>query len=201
MTSECDTERDRYDTWPASEIDRLARRLKVLAEYAHARQASAPATGEDTETRAAQVLIAHQRLDIGSCLCGWGVKTGQLGKCHSRHVAGELAAAGVLAVSERHELCPTEREAREAAETSHTRGFQARVLSREIGEWRPSEHQPNVGDRVTAEHYARPGQLVTGCWHGCAKFADQEWLTDDDGVDHYIKAGTCVPAEEADDAQ
>lgn len=240
MTSECDTERDRYDTWPASEIDRLARRLKVLAEYAHARQASAPATGEDTETRAAQVLIAHQRLDIGSCLCGWGVKTGQLGKCHSRHVAGELAAAGVLAVSERHELCPahpagplsnvryrclrceierlraelasvapttadraraTEREAREAAETSRARGFQARVLSREIGEWRPSEHQPNVGDRVTAEHYARPGQLVTGCWHGCAKFADQEWLTDDDGVDHYIKAGTCVHAEEADDAQ
>ena len=54
---------------------------------------------------------------------------------------------------------------------------------------------------LTAEHYARPGQLVTGCWHGCAKFADQEWLTDDDGVDHYIKAGTCVPAEEADDAQ
>lgn len=173
MTSECDTERDRYDTWPASEIDRLARRLKVLAEYAHARQASAPATGEDTETRAAQVLIAHQRLDIGSCLCGWGVKTGQLGKCHSRHVAGELAAAGVLAVSERHELCP----AHPAGPLSNVR---YRCLRCEI-------------ERLRAELASVNGGQVTGRFVECGG-TEQNYIIDTPDGPRLIKHGTARAA-------
>lgn len=32
------------------------------------------------------MLIAHQRRDIGSCICGWGVDTGDLGRLHPLHV-------------------------------------------------------------------------------------------------------------------
>ncbi len=41
---------------------------------------------------AAAVLVAHQRRDIGSCLCGWS----ELGKSHAEHVAAVLEAAGAL---------------------------------------------------------------------------------------------------------
>ncbi|HKS43652.1 MAG TPA: hypothetical protein VJT49_00790 [Amycolatopsis sp.] len=203
-------------TWPASEIDRLARRLKVLAEYAHARQASAPATGEDTIELAARVLHATrcaQWSEVGVQGSDWDELDEQIQETWRRDARG-LAAAGLLAAptpaDRAREWCVqvgmdftefmTERDARKEAETSRAHGFQARVLSREIGEWRPSERQPNIDDRVTAERYTEPG-IVTGRWCGLAKFDDQEFLTDDDGVDHYIKAGTCVPAEEADNAQ
>lgn len=43
--------------------------------------------------RATEILIAHQRYDIGSCLCGWN----PLGESHALHQARELAAAGLLA--------------------------------------------------------------------------------------------------------
>lgn len=32
------------------------------------------------------VIVHHQRVDIGSCMCGWGVGTGDLGKSHAAHV-------------------------------------------------------------------------------------------------------------------
>lgn len=38
------------------------------------------------------VLVAHQRRDSGSCMCGWG----ELGKSHAEHVASALEAAGAL---------------------------------------------------------------------------------------------------------
>lgn len=39
------------------------------------------------------VLVAHQRLDIRSCLCGWD----ELGKSHAAHQVAALAEAGLLA--------------------------------------------------------------------------------------------------------
>lgn len=46
--------------------------------------------GNDAESQvdaeAVAVIVAHQRLDVGSCVCGWGVDTGDLGRSHSQHV-------------------------------------------------------------------------------------------------------------------
>jgi hypothetical protein len=42
---------------------------------------------------AVKTLITHQRRDIGSCICGWGVDTGDLGRLHSLHVWRELQRA------------------------------------------------------------------------------------------------------------
>lgn len=39
---------------------------------------------------AQRVLIYHQRRDIGSCQCGWGVNSGDLGKSHAAHVLSVL---------------------------------------------------------------------------------------------------------------
>lgn len=49
----------------------------------------------DATTLARKVLVDHTRVDIGGCLCGWGVDAGQLGLSHSAHVVDELAAAGL----------------------------------------------------------------------------------------------------------
>jgi hypothetical protein len=38
------------------------------------------------------ILIAHQRRDVGSCLCGWS----ELGRTHAGHQVKMLAEAGVL---------------------------------------------------------------------------------------------------------
>lgn len=38
------------------------------------------------------VLVAHQRYDAGSCLCGWS----ELGKSHPRHQVAMLRDAGLL---------------------------------------------------------------------------------------------------------
>ena len=38
------------------------------------------------------LLVAHQRRDSGSCLCGWS----ELGKSHAAHVAVVLDVAGAL---------------------------------------------------------------------------------------------------------
>lgn len=42
---------------------------------------------------AVKVLTVHQRRDIGSCMCGWGVNTGDLGRSHALHVWRELQRA------------------------------------------------------------------------------------------------------------
>lgn len=39
------------------------------------------------------IMVAHQRRDIRSCLCGWS----ELGRSHARHQVRMLAEAGVLA--------------------------------------------------------------------------------------------------------
>lgn len=39
------------------------------------------------------ILIAHQRRDIGSCLCGWA----ELGRSHAGHQVAKLREAGLLA--------------------------------------------------------------------------------------------------------
>lgn len=41
---------------------------------------------------AVRTLIAHQRKDIGSCICGWGVNDGNLGQSHALHVWRVLQA-------------------------------------------------------------------------------------------------------------
>lgn len=41
-----------------------------------------------------EVLIAHQRMDVGSCRCGWGSEPQHLGRSHSQHVLDELRVAG-----------------------------------------------------------------------------------------------------------
>jgi hypothetical protein len=46
----------------------------------------------DGPWRAEAVLIAHQRLDIKGCLCGWS----ELGKSHAGHQVRMLVGAGVL---------------------------------------------------------------------------------------------------------
>jgi hypothetical protein len=51
----------------------------------------------DADLPAVKVLIAHQRRDIGSCICGWGVDTGDLGRDHSLHVWRELQRAALPA--------------------------------------------------------------------------------------------------------
>lgn len=38
------------------------------------------------------ILVAHQRKDIGGCLCGWA----KLGRSHAAHVAEILEVAGAL---------------------------------------------------------------------------------------------------------
>lgn len=49
-----------------------------------------------TNDVAVHVLIEHQRRDIGHCLCGWGVDTGDAGRSHAQHVADMLDDAGAL---------------------------------------------------------------------------------------------------------
>lgn len=43
--------------------------------------------------RARALLTAHQRMDVGGCLCGWG----RLGASHPGHQVDMLARAGLLA--------------------------------------------------------------------------------------------------------
>ena len=52
-----------------------------------------PTCGCEVEATAEAVLIAHQRRDFGSCLCGWG----ELGKSHAGHQVVMLREAGLLA--------------------------------------------------------------------------------------------------------
>ena len=57
---------------------------------------------------ASAVLVAHQRRDAGSCLCGWS----ELGRSHAGHVAEVLDAAGALRDRPPHRIDPdTRREA------------------------------------------------------------------------------------------
>jgi hypothetical protein len=50
----------------------------------------------DPVERAGALLIAHQRMDAGTCLCGWA----KLGKSHAAHQADELARAGLLVAAD-----------------------------------------------------------------------------------------------------
>lgn len=49
---------------------------------------------------AVKTLIAHQRRDIGHCMCGWGVDAGNWGQSHALHVWRVLQAE-VLPVHDR----------------------------------------------------------------------------------------------------
>ena len=57
-----------------------------------------------TERQAHNVLVVHQRRDIGSCLCGWG----DLGQSYVKHVIDELRRAG-LALTEMSDIDDAER--------------------------------------------------------------------------------------------
>lgn len=52
-------------------------------------------TWTPAQFRAHEVLVAHQRRDIGSCICGWGVDTGNVGQSHAGHVIDEINRAGL----------------------------------------------------------------------------------------------------------
>lgn len=54
--------------------------------------------------RAEAILIAHQRRDVGSCLCGWA----ELGKSHAGHQAAALREAGLLASEQDDTECSAE---------------------------------------------------------------------------------------------
>lgn len=41
-----------------------------------------------------EVLVAHQRRDVGTCICGWGSEPQHLGRSHSQHVLDALREAG-----------------------------------------------------------------------------------------------------------
>lgn len=45
-----------------------------------------------TDQDAEAILVAHQRYDCGSCLCGWS----ELGRSHAGHQAAMLRRAGLL---------------------------------------------------------------------------------------------------------
>jgi hypothetical protein len=45
-----------------------------------------------TDQDAQAILVAHQRYDIRSCLCGWS----ELGRCHAEHQVAMLRRAGLL---------------------------------------------------------------------------------------------------------
>lgn len=47
----------------------------------------------EIERAAEAVLIAHSRMDISGCLCGWS----ELGRSHAAHQVRMLAGAGLLA--------------------------------------------------------------------------------------------------------
>lgn len=49
-------------------------------------------TPDEQHLLAQQILIAHQRRDDRSCLCGFD----RLGACHARHQVQMLVEAGVL---------------------------------------------------------------------------------------------------------
>ena len=48
------------------------------------------AIGAEMQTALADVLVDHQRMDIGHCLCGWGADAGNIGQSHACHVADLL---------------------------------------------------------------------------------------------------------------
>jgi hypothetical protein len=65
-----------------------------------------PARDAGLRALVVEVLIQHQRKDIGSCMCGWGVDSGQVGRSHSAHVAGTVMpviAAYLRGVASREE--------------------------------------------------------------------------------------------------
>lgn len=49
-------------------------------------------SGATTDETAQAILIAHQRRDYGSCLCGWS----ELGKSHPGHQVAMLREAALL---------------------------------------------------------------------------------------------------------
>ncbi|MFI5839446.1 hypothetical protein ACIA8K_07000 [Catenuloplanes sp. NPDC051500] len=51
------------------------------------------------------VLVAHQRRDAGSCLCGFS----ELGRSHPGHQVAMLAEAGLLAAEPESVACPDHR--------------------------------------------------------------------------------------------
>lgn len=48
---------------------------------------------DEIERAAEAVLIAHSRMDIASCLCGWS----ELGRSHPGHQVRMLTGAGLIA--------------------------------------------------------------------------------------------------------
>lgn len=66
----------------------------AIREIAHLTEFAAD-TRRDPAERAAALLTAHQRRDVGSCLCGWA----ELGMSHALHQADVLAQAGLLAAT------------------------------------------------------------------------------------------------------
>lgn len=45
---------------------------------------------DEARARLIDVLVAHQRRDTGSCLCGWGERPEHLGLSHCAHMLDKL---------------------------------------------------------------------------------------------------------------
>lgn len=76
-------------------LSRLAKAGGVSEDRAAAEVAALQrlTAGDPAVVRAEVVLVAHQRRDFGSCLCGWD----ELGKSHAKHQVAKLREAGLLA--------------------------------------------------------------------------------------------------------
>lgn len=46
----------------------------------------------DNRDTAEAILVAHQRMDIRGCLCGWN----EIGRSHAKHQVEMLAKAGLI---------------------------------------------------------------------------------------------------------
>lgn len=71
----------------------------------------------DVDTAAAAILIAHQRRDIGSCLCGWD----KLGRLHAGHLVEKLREARLLIPASEHAPDEAERIVTELREAGRLR--------------------------------------------------------------------------------
>ena len=63
-----------------------------LGSRGNGRRQRSQTVGMDSLQDAELILVAHQRRDISSCLCGWA----ELGKSHPGHQVAMLREAGLL---------------------------------------------------------------------------------------------------------
>lgn len=103
----------------------------------------ADGTWGGVDVAAVKLLIVHQRRDIGSCLCGWGVDAGNLGQSHALHVWRELQRT----VLPDHDARVREQVAEEIADDIDATIFAGAAM--------PTDLRPPSGGRPPVSAYAQ----------------------------------------------